>query len=67
MKTTTPDIQQQLDAIQADQAEIKLMLRRLLNPAASLSAREKAAAVLAAERSGDPKRVKQVLREINGQ
>ncbi len=67
MKPTDQGIQQQLDQIQADQALILSMLKQMLNPAASLSAREKAAAVLAAERSGDPKKVKMVLRQINGQ
>ena len=64
--TIGSDIQQQLDQIKADQTEILSLLRRLLNPASSLSAREKAAAVLAAERSGDKARVKQVLKQING-
>ena len=63
--SNTPDIQQQLYDIRQDQAEILFLLRQMLNPAASLSAREKAAAVLAAERSGDPKRVKEILRKIN--
>ena len=64
--SSTPNIQRQLDQIQADQALILSMLRQLLHPATSLSAREKANAVLAAELTGDPKRVKQVLKQING-
>lgn len=65
MTNTPDDIQRQLDEIRADQAEILSLLRRLTNPAGSLSAREKAAAVLAAERSGDQERVKSVLKMIN--
>jgi hypothetical protein len=49
----------------SQQAEILSLLRRVMNPASTLSAQEKASAILAAERSGDKRRVKDVLRQIN--
>ncbi|MCB2216241.1 MAG: hypothetical protein KQH59_09245 [Desulfobulbaceae bacterium] len=65
MNPQLSDIERRLDAIQANQAEIMSMLARLTNPAAALSAREKADALLRAERSGDPQQVKAVLLQIN--
>lgn len=58
-------IRAQQDLVLSQQAEILSLLRRVMNPAATLSAQEKASAILAAERSGDKQRVKDVLRAIN--
>ena len=56
-----------LHKLQEDVAEIKAMLRQLLHPAASLSVKEKAAAVSRAVATGDRKVLRETLKQINGE
>ena len=56
-----------LHKLQADIAEIKAMLLQMLNPALSLSVKEKAAAINRARATGDRRVLRAALKEINGE
>ena len=60
-------LQHDVAQVQQDIAEIKDMLLQMLNPALSLSVKEKAAAINRARATGDRRVLREALREINGE
>ena len=64
---TTSDLSIRLELIEQNQELILSMLRQLVNPAASLSSKEKADEIIKALRTGDRKHYHSVMKQINGQ
>ena len=60
-------LQHDVAQVQQDIAEIKDMLLQMLNPALSLSVKEKAAAINRARATGDKRVLREALKEINGE
>ena len=60
-------LQQDVENIQRDMADIKTMLQQLVHPALSLSVKEKAAAINRARATGDRRVLREALKEINGE
>ncbi len=56
----------QLDRLEQDVAEIKAMLRKLINPVEAMDTHSKADAIIKALATGDRKHYRDVLKKING-
>jgi hypothetical protein len=65
MTTDLASIAAQLAALQQQNEAILGMLRQLVNPAATADVSAKARLIMEAQRSGDRKRLREVLKLIN--
>lgn len=60
------EIKNELAEIRAENAEMKSMLRRLVNPVGEISAREKGRAAALAFMAGDDKKYQETVKKLNG-